>query len=353
MPVLAIGIPWDPEIARIGGLVLTWHGLCTALGILAGVRLSLELAKVAGYDYDDAYALALVGVPSGVAGARLLYVAERWEQFSGDPAAILRITEGGISIWGAILGGVGGALLFGLWKGYPVGRGLDLGAFGLLLGQAIGRIGDLVNGEHLARASDLSWAVYYTHADSPAFRHSIAVGPHHPATTYELIGDLAILGALFWLFFGPFWRRPGLTFCAYAVGYAALRFPAHLPARRFRGDAGPRAAYAAAGLGARAAGRDPRGLVVRHPSARGGAAAVLRARPDPRAGRGAAPPAARGVTAEAAPAGARLTAPAGVHSLARGAVPAGGPERRGSVGAMSVRRNARPDAPAPARMVMR
>ena len=224
MPVLAIGIPWDPDIARIGGLVLTWHGLFTALGILAGVRLSLELAKVAGYDYDDAYALALVGVPSGVAGARLLYVAERWEQFSGDPAAILRITEGGISIWGAILGGVGGALLFGLWKGYPVGRGLDLGAFGLLLGQAIGRIGDLVNGEHLARASDLSWAVYYTHADSPAFRHSIAVGPHHPATTYELIGDLAILGALFWLFFGPFWRRPGLTFCAYAVGYAALRF---------------------------------------------------------------------------------------------------------------------------------
>ncbi len=224
MPILSIEIPWDPNITQIGGLLLTWHGLFTAIGIFAGVRLSLELVKIVDYDYDDAYTLALVGVLSGIVGARLLFVFEHWDSFSNDPVAILRITEGGISIWGAILGGVSGGLVFGLWRGYPVARGLDLASFGIILGQAVGRLGDLVNGEHLAKASELPWAVFYTHEDSPAFVHSLLVGPHHPATTYELLGDLVILGALFVLLFRVFWHKPGLTFCCYLVGYAVMRF---------------------------------------------------------------------------------------------------------------------------------
>ena len=224
MPLLAIEIGWDPDVGRIGGLLLTWHGLFTALGILAGVQLSLQLAKFTGYDYDDAYALALVGIPSGIIGARALYVAEAWDYYSANPDHIIRITEGGISIWGAILGGVGGSLLFGLWKRYPVGRGLDLAAFGLILGQGIGRLGDLVNGEHLAKATDLPWGVIYTHSESPAFVHSLTVGAHHPATTYEMLGDFVILALLFVVLFRVFWRRPGLTFFCYLLSYAVMRF---------------------------------------------------------------------------------------------------------------------------------
>ena len=105
-----------------------------------------------------------------------------------------------------------------------MGRGLDIGAFGLIMGQAIGRIGDLVNGEHLARATDLPWAVFYTDPDSPAFAHSLTVGAHHPATGYELIGDLVIFGALFFVLFKLLWHKPGLTFAAYLVSYAVMRF---------------------------------------------------------------------------------------------------------------------------------
>ncbi len=224
MPVLAIEIGWGPDIAQLGGLLLTWHGVFTAVGILAGVQIALQLAKVTGYDYDDAYALALVGIPCGIIGARLLFVVEAWDYYGANPGDIIRITEGGISIWGAILGGVGGALTFGLWKGYPAARGLDLAAFGLILGQGIGRLGDLVNGEHLAKATDLPWGVIYTHPDSPAFVHSLTVGAHHPATTYEMIGDFVILALLFVVLFRVFWRRPGLTFFVYLVGYAVMRF---------------------------------------------------------------------------------------------------------------------------------
>ena len=224
IPLLVIEIPWSPNILEFGGFVLSWHGLFTALGILVGVQLTLRIARAVHYDEDDIYALALVGVPSGIVGARLLFVAEHWDFYGQNPGQILALTEGGISIWGAILGGVLGGLAFALWRGYAVGRALDAAAFGIILGQAIGRLGDLVNGEHLARATDLPWGVIYTHPESPAFAHSITVGAHHPATTYELLGDLAILGLLFVVLYRVFPRRPGLTFFVYLVAYAVMRF---------------------------------------------------------------------------------------------------------------------------------
>ena len=241
VPVLTIEIPWDPDITTLGGLLITWHGLFTAVGILAGVQLALRMARVVGFDEDDAYTLALIGVPGGVIGARLLFIAERG---TWSPREVIAITEGGISIWGAILGGVAAALAFAVWRGYPIARGLDIGAFGLILGQAVGRIGDLINGEHIAKATSLPWGVIYTDPDSPAFAHGIRIGETapsatvfieplnraftfgavHPATTYELLGDLAILGLLFVALYRVFPRRPGLTFFVYLVGYAVMRF---------------------------------------------------------------------------------------------------------------------------------
>ena len=224
MPVLVIEIPWGPDVIAIGGFLLTWHGLFTVIGILAGVQLALRVARVVGYDVDDAYTLALVGVPSGILGARLLFVWEQWDFYGQHPVEIIAGFGRGISIWGAILGGVAGAFAFALWRRYPIARGLDIAAFGLILGQAIGRLGDLVNGEHLARATDLTWGVIYTDPGSPAFAHSVVVGAHHPATTYELLGDLVILGLLFVALYRVFPRRPGLTFFVYLVGYAVMRF---------------------------------------------------------------------------------------------------------------------------------
>jgi phosphatidylglycerol---prolipoprotein diacylglyceryl transferase len=224
VPLLTIEIPWSPTIATLGGFVLTWHGLFTALGILAGVQLALRMARVVRYDPDQAYTLALVGVPSGIIGARLLFIVEHWDYYSAGPGEILALNQGGISVWGAVLGGVLGSWLFALWRKYPVGRGLDISAFGFLAGLAIGRLGDLVNGEHLGRASDLPWAVVYTHPESPAFAHSITVGPHHPATTYELIGLLALVGVLFFVQLRVLRNRPGLTFFTFLLLYSALRF---------------------------------------------------------------------------------------------------------------------------------
>lgn len=223
MTFLFITIPWDPVVANLGGLVLAWHGVFTAVGILAGVQIALYVAKKTGFSEDDAYSIALVGVPCGILGARLLYVAEHWAFFSAAPLEVLAINEGGISVWGAVLGGVFGGLGFAAWRHYGIRCGLDIAAFGLVLGLAVGRIGDLINGEHLAKATSLPWGVIYTNRNSPAFAHSIAVGPHHPATTYEMLVALVLLALMFPVF-NRFRDRPGFTFCVFLDLYSAIRF---------------------------------------------------------------------------------------------------------------------------------
>ena len=218
--LLTISIGWDPNIATFGSLQLTWHGVFTAVGIAAGVYLGAWLGRRQGFTEDDAYSIALVGVPMGIIGARAMYVLENQERFHGQWLDVLKVNEGGISVYGAVIGGVLGAVVYGWIRKLPILRGLDAAAFGLLLGMAIGRLGDVVNGEHVAKASDLPWAFEYTNPASPSFTY----GPTHPATTYEMIGDLLIIGIM-WIVFTRLWRHwPGVTFFTGLVLYAAMRF---------------------------------------------------------------------------------------------------------------------------------
>ena len=73
---LLVDIPWHPNIFSIFGLLITWHGFFTAVGLLCGVWLGVRVASLLGYDPDQAYNLALIGIPGGVIGARALYVVE-------------------------------------------------------------------------------------------------------------------------------------------------------------------------------------------------------------------------------------------------------------------------------------
>ncbi|MGK2964137.1 MAG: prolipoprotein diacylglyceryl transferase [Tepidiformaceae bacterium] len=220
---LVIDIGIDPEIGTFGPFTITWHGFFTAVGILAGVTLSVWLISKDGVPSDVGQEIAIVGVLSAIAGARLFYVAEHWnDQFADDPGAILfGIQEGGITLYGGLIGGVVGGVIYGIFRKWPIAIGLDAAAPGMILGQGIGRIGDLINGEHLATASDLPWAVRYTNLNNNLAELGVAV--HPTAGGYELIGDMVILGLL--LFVGRrFIKVPGWTFCMYVILYASMRF---------------------------------------------------------------------------------------------------------------------------------
>jgi phosphatidylglycerol:prolipoprotein diacylglycerol transferase len=220
LQLLSITISWDPNLTTWGSLQLTWHGVFTAVGIAAGVYLGAWIGKRQGFTEDDAYSIALVGVPSGIIGARLLYVIENYERFQGQWIDVIKVNEGGISIYGAVIGGVLGAVVYGWFRKMPILRGLDAAGFGLLLGMGIGRLGDLINGEHVGTASRLPWSVIYTNPNSPSWGY----GPTHPAATYEMIGDFLIMGIM-WLIFTRIWRHwPGVTFFTGLVLYSAMRF---------------------------------------------------------------------------------------------------------------------------------
>ncbi len=218
--LLTIEIGLDPSIVKFAGLDITYHGLFTALGVVVGVAISAWLARKLNYPEDMIYNVALALVIGGIIGARGLYVIEHWNsEFNDNIGDIFAINTGGISIYGALIGGTIGAWAFAMVTKVPnIPRGADIAGIGAIVGMAIGRIGDIVNGEHFAKTSGLPWAVEYTDINSPAFGRA----PMHPAVGYELIGDLVIFFMLLVIYFRV--PRAGVTFFSYVLLYAVLRF---------------------------------------------------------------------------------------------------------------------------------
>ena len=154
-----IPINIDPTMFSLGPLIITWHGFFSAVGLAVGLWLTARLVQGTAITDDDVYTVAMAAVPGGIVGARLLFVLENWHLFAGRPLGVFAINEGGISIYGAVIGGsIAGAILAARMR-LPVAFLADRAALGLIVGEAIGRIGDIINGEHHGReAEGLPWS---------------------------------------------------------------------------------------------------------------------------------------------------------------------------------------------------
>jgi phosphatidylglycerol:prolipoprotein diacylglycerol transferase len=222
--VIKIGI--DPQIAKIGGLEIAWHGVFTAVGVICGVGVAAFFARRAGLGEDAIYNTALALVIGGIIGARALYVAENHSQFEDDLLDVFRINAGGISIYGALIGGTLAGSAYALWRRLPrFGLMADIAAMGGIIGMAVGRIGDIINGEHFSKTTDWPIGVLYTNPNSPSYPRFTAVTPQlaqHPVVAYEMVGDLLIFVALFVLY--RLLKRDGVVFWAWVFLYGAMRF---------------------------------------------------------------------------------------------------------------------------------
>jgi len=223
LTLLTIKIGIDPTILDEAGIQITWHGVFTALGVVMGVAVATWFARRAGYNEDTIYNVALCLVIGGIIGARSLYVIENWSQFEDNLGDVFAVNTGGISIYGALIGGTIGAWLYAIIRKVPnIPRGADIASIGGILGMAVGRIGDIINGEHFARASDLPWAVQYTHPNSPSVLRFGLNYSQHPAVAYELLGDLLIFAILIFIYLRV--SRSGITFFSWVLLYGVLRF---------------------------------------------------------------------------------------------------------------------------------
>lgn len=209
-----IEINLDPNMIVLGPLLITWHGFFSAVGLGIGMWLVAQLVRGTAMTADDVYTIALAAVPGGIIGARLLYAAENWHLFANNPLGVLAINEGGISIYGAVIGGTIAGALYAKLSNRPLGLLADRAMIGLLLGQGIGRIGDIVNGEHHGvPAGDFPLSVRYTHPQTLGeFGQTV-----HLAVGYELIYDFVMTGFLIW--FLKRQPRDGMTFVLYQVIY--------------------------------------------------------------------------------------------------------------------------------------
>ncbi|MFN8524325.1 MAG: prolipoprotein diacylglyceryl transferase [Chloroflexota bacterium] len=215
-----IEINLEPVLLRLGVLVVTWHGFFTAVGVLCGIQLATRLSYEYGYTEDDIMSIALWAVIGGIVGARLLHVIDQWDYYLQDPLAILRINEGGLAIWGTIIGGPLAGVLYGWWKKLSIPTLLDTCGMGLVLGMAIGRLGDIVNGEHHGADASVPWSVTYTH---PNTLGDLNV-PVHLAVGYELIWDVLVMAICMMLMARKALPRHGMAFWLMIALYSLGRF---------------------------------------------------------------------------------------------------------------------------------
>jgi phosphatidylglycerol---prolipoprotein diacylglyceryl transferase len=238
----AIAIGMDPNIFAFGPFLLSWHGFFTFVAVAVAVFLVHRWGTREGLNSDGILSVAVWSIIGGIVGARLLHVVDFWGAvYQHNPLSVFYIWHGGIAIFGAILGGFAGGSLYIMirnsnwflkfwgkffrFAGEPskaplpgIGRLADIAAPALLVAMSIGRIGDIINGEHFASFTNLPWGVVYTHPDSPGFGRAAS----HPAVAYEMLFTLAML-----LVIWPLRNRlhpPGMLFALFLALYSTGRF---------------------------------------------------------------------------------------------------------------------------------
>ena len=175
----------------IGPISVAWYGIMVALAILILILWTVwSVKRGAKLSYDTVLNAALVGIPSGVVFSRLLHVIDRWEYYSQHPGQI--VGGAGLSIYGAVLGAALGIWIYSKVRRISFGYLADVLAPGIILAQAIGRVGCTLNGCCYGVETTAFWAVIYTNPDSLG---PIGV-PVHPTQIYEIIYNLIVFGVL-------------------------------------------------------------------------------------------------------------------------------------------------------------
>ena len=181
----------DPMIVHLGPLMLSWYGLVIVVAVAAVIWLTLREAERRGIPTEPVWDLVLWIGAGAIIGARLLHVVDRWEYYAANPHQILALQNGGLAILGAVLGGALTAGLLAWRRGLPVRRLFDAAAPGLILGQAIGRFGCLVNGDALGQPTDGTWGIVYVNPGAMAPQLGV---PYQPVFLFEQAWDLASSG---------------------------------------------------------------------------------------------------------------------------------------------------------------
>ena len=232
-------IPSPPQgVWHIGWLPVRACALCIITGILLAMWVGTRRYRARGGDPDVIWDAAIVAIPMGIVGGRLYHVLTDHEKYFGpgkDPLQALNITAGGLGIWGAVALGAASVWLLLRWKKIAVGPVADALAPGIVLAQAVGRLGNWFNQELYGAETTVPWAldIYYRVDEQGAFAPLTGrstgevIASVHPTFLYELVWNLLVFAFLLWAD-KHFRLGHGRVFWLYVAGYTMGRFAIEL-----------------------------------------------------------------------------------------------------------------------------
>ena len=174
-----------PRGFEIGPMSIRFYGIVIAVGLLLAVIYGLKRSKQFGLKEDDILDGVLGIVPFAIICARLYYCVFSWKSFASDPIRILYIWEGGLAIYGGVIGAALGVVVFCLIKKVRLGAVLDIVALGFLIGQSLGRWGNFFNREAFGAATEsfLRMGLFNKYTGQYEF--------YHPTFLYESLWNAA------------------------------------------------------------------------------------------------------------------------------------------------------------------
>ncbi len=219
---LVASIPSPSEnVIHIGPVPLHMYGLMLAIGILVAIRVAEVRWVRRGHPAKELSDVVIWIVIAGVIGARIYHVITDYQLFEDDPLKALEIWQGGLGIWGAVIGGAIAAAFLARRRNLDLGDMLDSIAPGLAFAQAIGRWGNWFNQELFGRPTTLPWALEIDIANRPA--EYIRFETFQPTFLYESLYCLALGLVLIWVDH-QFRLKKLQLFALYCMGYTAARF---------------------------------------------------------------------------------------------------------------------------------
>ena len=182
-PNLGISVDPSPVALRVFGKDIYWYGIIIAVGFVLAVVYMMYRSKDFGVTSDDTLDLVLWTVPIGVICARLYYCIFYWELYADNPISMLYIWQGGLAIYGAVIGGAVTVVIVSKVKKIKTGVFLDLASMGVLIGQIFGRWGNFMNREAHGSVTDSFFKMGLVDAAGQ-------VTYYHPTFLYESVWNL-------------------------------------------------------------------------------------------------------------------------------------------------------------------
>ncbi len=212
-PALGWEFRIDPIAISLGGLTIHWYGILITTGLLLAVLYGYFSAPRYNVDKNKLIDCVIVGIITGIIGARLYYVLFKLDYYLANPGEIIMINQGGLAIYGGIIGALLGGCITAKIKKQKILPVLDVVMPGFLIGQGIGRWGNFFNQEAFGSQTDLPWGM------ASEATNGITV---HPCFFYESVWCL--LGFVLIHFIGKKYQKySGQIFYTYLVWYGFER----------------------------------------------------------------------------------------------------------------------------------